>query len=865
MSKLNECFQQISDWHRKTENDVLNTLKANVALDSPTRHQIHEEAVQLVERCRANSDERPLSDRFLQEYGLTNEEGVALLCLVESLLRIPDEDTAELLIVEKLKAGQWEKHVAQSDSLFVNASTYALLLTGNYLNLRPPVTDKPWDYFRRLTRRLGEPAMVTAMRSAVRLLSREFVTAETIEGAISRIDGVASFDMLGEGARTHADADRYFKSYRHALETVSKSGSGNDTTKRSGISVKLSALHPRVEILKISELRESLLPRLLELFRVAASGNVQLTIDAEEAARAELTLMLFQALAESNIRTEHQVLGLAVQAYSKRAYTILDWLNELARATSRQFRVRLVKGAYWDTEIKHSQAEGYAGYPVFTRKVNTDVSYLACASRLFEYSETLSPQFATHNAHTLVAVKHLSRGMQFEYQRLQGMGELLYAQANRQYDDLPQCRIYAPVGPVNELMAYLTRRLLENGANSSFVNRAMDSKSPAAELVMDPVDVAASNESGSHPAIPLPSDLYGPARINSQGVDLGDSHVRSGFLDAVAKSRTHLEGRHAAKDDDEANQSDVSQAFEAAVEAQPAWENLGVGARAKILLRFADSIREHREELVALVQLEGRKTIEDAINEIREAEDFVRFYAVMAEELMQLRELPSTTGEKNHLSLCARGVIGCISPWNFPAAIFIGQIVAALATGNAVVAKPAPQTPSIAKKMVDLAHGSGISDALQLAVGDDDVGRAIVQHKHLCGVAFTGSVAVAKAITRGLADRPGPILPLIAETGGINAMIVDSSALLETLIDDVVHSAFNSAGQRCSALRLICCPDTIYSRFINLLTGAMDALKVGGPAQLRNGRGTTDRCRSETRSGYVPCIPRDQTSGGHTP
>ena len=835
MPDLDHLFSQIGVWHRNTEAHVLGALRNSVDMDAAARKAVHEEAVALVERCRANSSDRPLADRFLQEYGLSNEEGVALLCLVESLLRIPDDGTAQLLIEEKLKAGSWDRHVSRSDSLFVNASTYALLLTGNYLNVRPRITDKPWDYFRELARRLGEPAMVTAMRSAVKLLSREFVTGESIESAVSRIKGVASFDMLGEGARTHADADRYFESYRHALEAVAGSSQLPNPDERSGISVKLSALHPRVEVLKYDELRELLLPRLLTLGEIAAAGNVQMTIDSEEASRTEVTLKLFQLLAESTIDRDRHVLGLAVQAYSKRAFAILDWMDALARQTNRRFRVRLVKGAYWDTEIKRAQSEGFSGYPVFTRKANTDVAYLACASRLFTCIESLAPQFATHNAHTLVAVKHLSRSRPYEFQRLQGMGELMYEQANVQYSDLPICRIYAPVGPVNELMAYLTRRLLENGANSSFVNRAMDSRSPAAELVKDPLDTISANKSVSHPEIPLPRDLFGESRCNSEGVDLGDGQSRTEFFAVVADEIHRLGqtsvmvGSRTADTDEDPPLQRVDRLFQLAAEAQPQWESLGASVRARTLVQFADSIKSHRTELICLLQTEGRKTIQDAISEIREAEDFVRYYAASAQELMQSRELPSTTGETNHLSLCARGVIGCISPWNFPAAIFIGQIVAALSTGNAVVAKPAPQTPQTAQRLVQLAHEEGISDVLQLATGDDELGRAIVRHDYLRGVAFTGSIAVAKAINRDLADRQGPIVPLIAETGGINAMIVDSSALLETLIDDVIHSAFSSAGQRCSALRLICCPDTIYPRFLRLLKGAMDALRVDDP------------------------------------
>ena len=819
---MSDKWAAIASAGEQCERDAVRTRLEEVPFTYAERQRVLGRARRLVEGCRRRADERSLLDLFLQEYGLSNEEGIALLCISEALLRIPDDDTAEALIAEKIGTANWAEHVGRSESVFLNASTWALMLTGNVIGLGDDVTADVGGWINRLTGRVGESVARAAMSRAVRIVGGEFVQGRTIEEALSRERSndvaLSSFDMLGEGARTYEDATRYTESYRQAIHAVGNAHPGATLTGASGISVKLSALHPRYEPLQRERVLKELGPTLLDLAREAAQRNIHLTVDAEEAERLELSLVLFERLARAPELDGWEGLGLAVQAYSKRAPAVIDWLDSLGRP----LMVRLVKGAYWDTEIKHAQVEGLSYYPVYTRKASTDLAYLACAARLFG-SRHIFPQFATHNAHTLAAVLELARDApgDYEFQRLHGMGELLYDEARRCFDDMPPVRVYAPVGAHRDLLAYLVRRLLENGANSSFVNRFLDDNIDVEELVRDPLEVVADYGGAAHPRIPLPPDLYGDRR-NSTGVDLGQ-HNRIDELLFLAASCDVLV---------DVPKADVDVEFHRAAAAYPAWETTPAASRRECLGRLADLIEANRPRFVALMAEEAGKTMVDAVAEVREAADFCRYYGVECERLFADGQvLPGPTGESNTLEMHGRGAFACISPWNFPLAIFTGQVVAALAAGNTVVAKPAPQTPRIAAAAVDLMHRAGVpADAVRLVCGGVDTGAAVVAHESVAGVAFTGSTATAKAIQRSLADKDGPIVPLIAETGGQNAMVVDSTALPEQVVDDVVASAFRSAGQRCSSLRVLYVQKDIADRLIEMIVGAMGTLVVGDPA-----------------------------------
>ena len=788
------------------------------------RKRVLERARELVEGCRRRADERSLLDLFLQEYGLSNEEGIALLCISEALLRIPDDETAEALIAEKIGTANWAEHIGQSDSVFLNASTWALMLTGNVIGLADSLTGDLLGWINRLAGRVGESMARAAMSRAVRIVGGEFVLGRTIREALARerSNGSApsSFDMLGEGARTYEDAARYTEAYRHAIRAVGDAYPGATPTGASGISIKLSALHPRYEPLQHERVARELAPTLLDLAREAAERNIHLTVDAEEAERLELSLALFEGLARAPELAAWDGLGIAVQAYSKRAPAVIDWLEALGRPVM----VRLVKGAYWDTEIKRAQVEGLGYYPVYTRKASTDLAYLACAARLLRCRH-LFPQFATHNAHTVAAVLELATGARgtYEFQRLHGMGELLYDEARRRFDDLGPVRVYAPVGAHRDLLAYLVRRLLENGANSSFVNRFLDDNVEVSQLVRDPLEQVADYGAAPHPRIPLPRELYGSERVNSRGLDLG----RRDELDELLATANDANTR--PKDIEKV---DVDAEFARAVAAYPTWETAPAASRRACLDRLADLLEVNRARFVALLAEEAGKTLVDAIAEVREAADFCRYYGAQCERLFSRGlVLPGPTGESNVLALHGRGTFACISPWNFPLAIFTGQVVAALAAGNTVVAKPAPQTPTIAAEAVQLMRAAGIPEgAVQLATGGVETGTAVVAHDAVAGVAFTGSTATAKHIQRALADKDGPVVPFIAETGGQNAMIVDSTALPEQVVDDVVASAFRSAGQRCSSLRVLYVQEDIAEHLIAMVVGAIRTLVIGDPA-----------------------------------
>ena len=811
----------------QSEQAAVRARLAEIPFGAAERGRVVADARQLVAGCRRRGAERSVLDLFLQEFGLSNEEGVALLCISEALLRIPDHATAEELIAEKIATGDWASHVGRSESVFLNASTWALMLTGGVITLSDEVTGDLGRWASRWVGRVGEAVARTAMASAVRILAGEFVRGRTIEEALVKGDWeLASYDMLGEGARTYEQAARYRAAYSHAIGAVAAAnavGKANtDAATASGVSIKLSALHPRYEPLQRRRVHAELGETLLALAKQAAAAGVPFTVDAEEAERLELSLELFEQLAAHPELRDWEGLGLAVQAYAPRAPAVIDWLAALRRPVI----VRLVKGAYWDAEIKRAQVEGLARYPVYTRKAFTDVSYLACAAQLLA-AGNLYPQFATHNAHTVAAVLALAkRGAPFEFQRLHGMGELLYDEARRRGlvggDGAPRVRVYAPVGPHKDLLAYLVRRLLENGANASFVNRFLDDAVPLREVVRDPV-VAASKDSTPHPRIPLPEALFAPARANSAGLDIGDSGAVENLVTTARGVVTPLVEAPA--------EVDVAALVNAARSAFASWRDTPAQERRRCLERLADRLEEERARFVALLAREAGKTLGDALAEVREAADFCRYYGAECERLFAApTTLPGPTGERNVLSLHGRGVFACVSPWNFPLAIFTGQMAAALAAGNTVVAAPAPQTPTIATVAMRLLAESGFpADVAALALGGPKAGAALVDHPLIAGVAFTGGTATAKRIERALAAKHGPIVPLIAETGGQNAMLVDSTALLEQVVDDVVASAFRSAGQRCSALRVLCVQEDIADELVAMLIGAMDALRLGDP------------------------------------
>jgi RHH-type transcriptional regulator, proline utilization regulon repressor / proline dehydrogenase / delta 1-pyrroline-5-carboxylate dehydrogenase len=858
---LEELREQIRSTTLQDEATCVKALLKSSSFSLDGRARAKARAAALVSGARARARERPLLDSFLQQFALSNEEGVALMCLAEGLLRIPDDETADRLIADKIASGNWSAHAGASHSTWVNASTWGLMLTGQLIEPPKQAREETSSWVQSLSRRLSTPVLRTAFRQAMRIIGGEFVVGRTIEEALARSAksselSLCSFDMLGEGARTWADAERYRQSYEQALDAIGSQRKGMPIDERSNLSVKLSALEPRYDLMHDGLVMQRLAPIVIDLARRAAKVDVGFTIDAEEADRLDLSLNVFEALARDRTTQSWQGLGIVIQAYGKRAPLVIEWVAALARETQRRICVRLVKGAYWDAEIKRAQERGLTSYPVFTRKMSTDVSYLSCAERLFRHRDVIYPMFATHNAHTIAAVLELRPpGAKFEFQRLHGMGELLHNEAQRQVEGFPRVRAYAPVGQHEELLSYLVRRLLENGANSSFVNRFMNESVPVDTVVEDPIALLQSADSMTNPHIPLPQNLYGASRENSAGVDWGNpqqlaqqiaSLQKSGELPNAAPStlagkvqsprvevrnpanRAELVGHVSA-----ATREDIALAFDKAGAARKAWDDAGATHRAVCLVAAADGLRAHRAELVRLLVKEAGKTLPDAIAEVREAEDFCRYYAAQAREhFAEPLALPGPTGEDNKLSLRGRGVFACISPWNFPLAIFLGQVAAGLVAGNSVVAKPAETTPLVAALAVRILHEAGVPhDVLHFVPTSGKLfGEVAFKHPALGGVCFTGSTATAQFINRALAARDGAIVPLIAETGGINAMIVDSSALLEQVADDVLTSAFTSAGQRCSALRLLFVQDDVADRLIELIAGGMDQLQIGDPA-----------------------------------
>lgn len=869
----------------RAEPEVVSDLLEQLPLDQAARQAIVREAADLVETLR--SDNSPtMMESFLGEYGLSTREGVGLMCLAEALLRVPDAETIDELIADKLEGSDWAAHLGHSSSPLVNASTWALMLTGRLLD----DGDDPVSTLRPLLRRAGEPVVRKAVGQSMKLLGKQFVLGRTIDEAVKEArdlekDGYTySYDMLGEAARTDADARRYHKAYADAIARLARVH-GTDVRDRPGISVKLSALHPRYEWTHHDTVMTDLLPRAKSLAIAAAEAGIGFNIDAEEADRLDLSLDVIEALVASPELAGWDGFGVVVQAYGRRALPVIDWLVELARREDRKLMVRLVKGAYWDTEIKEAQILGLASFPVFTRKANTDLSYLTCAHRLLANRDRIYPQFATHNAHTVVAIRHMagSDTAGYEFQRLHGMGESLHETVRSRHKT--RCRIYAPVGAHRDLLAYLVRRLLENGANSSFVNQIVDTRVPASEVASDPVAAVIAEPAAVHPGIRHPIALYGDSRPNSRGFRLNDPasvtpllEARERFADYTWEVAPAIDGdadgsttpRDCPSPSDpsrivgrctDASVADVETAIVAARSAQPAWNESDAKRRADALRQAADSYEAHISELVALLCREAGKTLLDGISEVREAVDFLRYYANEAERPI----LVGTSMKK----LTARGLIVCISPWNFPLAIFTGQIASALAAGNAVLAKPAEQAPLIAGRCVELLLEAGIPPAiLQLLPGDGaTIGAALTSDPRIDGVCFTGSTDVARLIERSLAGRTAADVAagasadpmLIAETGGLNAMIVDSTALTEQVVRDVIVSAFQSAGQRCSALRMLYVQKEAEGRVLEMLAGALDALHIGDPWLLSTDSGPV--IDAEAKAGIVEWIEQQRAAG----
>ncbi len=856
----------INEAYRADELHSMNALIEHAVLNDDQTAATRGLAMRLVEKVRSERKKTTGIDSFLTEYALSTDEGIALMCLAEALLRVPDNATIDRLIKDKLVPANWSSHRGQSDSFFVNATTWALMLTGKMLT--PEKAESALSKaVLTFVNRSSEGVVRAAADKAMRIMSKQFVMGRTIHEAISRAKKKEaqgyrySYDMLGEAALTQADAERYFKAYSQSIEEIgTKATTGGDVYRKPGISIKLSALHPRYQESQYDAVLAELTPKLLSLAQLAKKHDIAMTIDAEESERLELSLDVIERVFNNDSLAGWNGFGMAVQSYQKRAWYLLDWIAALARSKNRRIMVRLIKGAYWDSEIKKTQMQGLADYPVFTRKVFTDVSFQACAKKILTMTDAIYPQFATHNAYSVALVLNLVGNYRdFEFQCLHGMGTELYEHIVPTHQFGIPCRIYAPVGSHEDLLPYLVRRLLENGANSSFVNRIVDDTAPVHTLVEDPVNKARDLLSKINQNIPLPQNIFLPERKNSMGMDFTDRAFVASLQEKInafepgqwtaaptlmAKQTAQLECSSVVSPQNphlvvgsvyKATQDDLVMALAKAQQAFPSWSETSVGERRACLERLAVLLEENMPELITLACLEAGKTWYDGVAEVREAIDFCRYYGAQAELLMaEPRRLQGYTGELNELSLHARGVVLCISPWNFPLAIFTGQVVAALATGNCVLAKPAEQTPLIAARAVELMHQAGIPlNAVQLVPGKGSViGTALVADPRIKAVIFTGSTQTAATIYKTLASRGGEIIPLIAETGGQNAMIVDSSALLEQVTVDVMTSAFGSAGQRCSALRVLYVQEDVYPRMVSLLKGAMSELQMGDPRWL---------------------------------
>lgn len=847
---LNDALYRRPLFEALTEQDeksLIEEMLQELAPLSSQRSEISAQATAWVNAVR----ETPLStfniQRFLQDFPLTHHEGRSLMSLSEAFLRIPDSYTANLLLKDKLSGHKWREGGRDKASL-LGVSRWGLDL----VNL---IQSKSWGT-------LAQPLSLKGVKVFMRLFAREFILGRTIEEACKRRlktpQDRFSFDMLGEGARTFSTAKEYLTAYRHAIEVLGeKKGSNLSFFERDSISIKLSALHPHYTFAHQRDVMNELLPNLVELCVLAQEAGISLTIDAEEASRLELSLDLIEAVSQVDELKEWDGMGLAVQAYQKRAPAVIDWAETLARTTQRPLMIRLVKGAYWDTEVKIAQVGGHSAYPVFTRKAATDLSYLRCAQKLLKAEGLLHPQFATHNAYTVAAIVEMAKKREdIEFQRLQGMGEELYKVIRIHHP--VACRVYAPVGKDENLLPYLVRRLLENGANSSFVHKVYDKHLPFEEVLGDPWAFFESHTPGPHPKIPLPKDLYGNTRTNSQGYDLSDKKTVVELKEAITKVK------HAPEKKKEVTLKDLEIAFQTASRHWEEWDLTRVDARAGILNKAAALLEERKGLFLGLLLQEGKKTLPDAVAELREAVDFCRYYAAESLKHFGLPQvLQGPTGERNDLLLRGRGIFVCISPWNFPLAIFMGQVTAALAAGNAVIAKPASHTPLIAYHAVELLYEAGVPrEVLHFVPGEGGIlGTPLVADPRVNGVVFTGSTSTAQHIQKTLTERGGPLVPFIAETGGLNAMIVDSSALIEQVVDDVIASAFQSAGQRCSCLRILFVQEDIYPQTVQMLKEAMEALEVGDPEWLSTDVGPVIdvTARDEIEAYIAACSPLART------
>ena len=882
---ISQDIMNISKYWLIDEEQAVTKLVEKAKVTQEQKANIYNRAYTLVEKVRKDRLKKSGIDAFMIEYDLSSEEGIVLMCLAEALLRIPDKYTIDLLIKDKLSSAEWKKHVGSEKHLFVNAATWSLVLTGNILK---DVKKRPFrNVFQSFVQKSSEPIIRKAIKQAMKIVGKQYVLGETIQEALSvskeRVEKgyTYSYDMLGEAAMTMDDADYYYSQYIDAIKNLAKTAHDEQIKNNPGISVKLSALHPRYEIAQHTRVHNELYPKLLELTQLAKKYNVGMNIDAEETERLQISLELVERLANEESLQGFNGIGIVVQAYQKRAPYVLEYLANLARKTNRKFMIRLVKGAYWDAEIKHAQEQGLENYPVFTRKYHTDVSYQACAKQLFENIDCIYPQFATHNAQTVASIFELAGDISdYEFQCLHGMGDPLYDNVvgNNEYKGIP-CRIYAPVGGHEHLLAYLVRRLLENGANSSFVNRIVDESQPIESLIEDPIDVAKANGLKQHPDIVMPKDIVAP-RLNSKGYNINDfaelnemykeieeysnkdydsSYILDGKITIDINNKKELIknpsnnevfGSVVNADKDIANK-----AVEIANDYFETWNNVDADARAIILEDFADLLEQDTNKFIAIAMSEAGKTLANAIDEVREAVDFCRYYANQArEEFTDGIQIPCASGKMKKLEFSGRGPMVCISPWNFPLAIFLGQITAALASGNTVIAKPAEQTPTIAFEAVKLLFDAGLpTKALQFVPGlGETVGDALVKNKYVKGVIFTGSTEVAKIIQKTLANKTVELIPLVAETGGQNAMIVDSSSLPEQVVADVIKSSFDSVGQRCSALRVLCLQEEIADNYIKMIIGAMKELKVGNSKLLSTDVGPViDKEASDGLNQYI--------------
>lgn len=890
--------QRITDAWLRDEADAMTDLLEQAELPADASDAVQDQAADLVQRVREESGKRDPIARFMQEYDLSSEEGILLMCIAEALQRIPDKTTADHLIRNKLGDADWAQHLGDSKSVLVNASTWSLMMTGKLSRL-PDATRKDFGAaLQRVVDRMGEPVVRKATREAVRIMGEDYILAPDIEKALERTEKKAnkpyrfSFDMLGEVAVTWAATDMYMQAYSDAIAAIGEHDDSDDVLEAPSISVKLTALHPRYELAQRERVMAELTPRLLKLAQEAMANGIGLNVDAEEASRLELALDVVGSVFADPSLEGWNGMGIVLQAYQKRTPMVIDWLAEKARDTGRRWHVRLVKGAYWDAEIKVAQQQGLSGFPVYTRKPNTDVSYLACARRMLDAGEDLIyPQFATHNAHTIAAVHHMADGRAFEYQRLYGMGAGMYEQVMDADGYGAPCRVYAPVGGLAFLLPYLVRRLLENGANTSFMNHVTDEYLAIDELVGDPCRKVREFDSMTHPNIRQPIDIYNEVRKNSQGVNLASENELATLAQAAnahpgpwqvaplvpgadsAGERSTVINPADQQDQvgswQNADEATVHKALDNAEAAATRWDETAVETRVSILEQAAGQLESRRGEFVAMCVREAGKSISASIDEVREAADFLRYYATMGRRLFgTTQSLPGPTGESNEMALRGQGIFVCISPWNFPLAIFTGQVSAALAAGNAVIAKPAEQSTLIAGAMVGLLHAAGIpEDVLQFVPGGGDaVGPTLTADPRLAGVAFTGSTGTAHAINKTLAQRDAPIGTLIAETGGQNAMIADSSSLPEQLVPDVIHSAFDSAGQRCSACRVLYLQEDVADRIIEMLAGAMRELTVGDPALLSSDVGPViDADALAMLQEHVEWMERDATKIAEVP